>query len=128
MSDWMYLLPQKKPFILYLNSSSPELLDTHFQVPYGWNAGVLFNLAVLGPCYVILYYSHESPLFVQSKGNRTLALSLAAKCGMTIEVQSVLYFGFMHFGFMHFGFMHFEFMHFFLFCGRINLFAVTDEN
>ena len=82
-------------------------------MPYGWNAGVLFNLAVLGPCYVILYYSHESPLFVQSKGNRTLAISLAAKCGMTIEVQSVLHFGFMQL---------------FLFCGKINLFAVTDEN
>ena len=69
----------------YFDSSNSQ---SQLQVPYGWNAGVLFNLAVLGPCYVILYYSHESPLFVQSKGNRTLALSLAAKCGMTIEVQS----------------------------------------
>ena len=57
------------------------------QVPYGWKAGVLFNLLVLAPSYIILYRAHETPQFLLTRGKTLEAFIVAKKCGMTDKVK-----------------------------------------
>ena len=59
----------------------------HFQVPYGWNSGVLINLLVLIPTYIILFHSDETPQYLMSEGRIPQALKTARRCGMVEEVN-----------------------------------------
>ena len=64
-----------------------KFTPVNFQVPYGWNFGVLFNLIVMVPTYIILFHSDETPQYLMTHGRIPEALKVARRCGMIEEVN-----------------------------------------